>query len=92
MKKIIIFILLMSSVKLNALEITDLRVSIGAVFVYVTVALESLNESKTIRCTVFSNDKPILQKTQFINGVGTLEIRNPASIQEDLSATCSEVR
>lgn len=74
-----------------ALEITDFRTSMFGDELLVTIASDDAEKSIYASCTVFSNKKPIAKQRTYINGVGTMTIRNRAQIRENLTVSCKEV-
>ncbi len=86
--RILLLLFLLVTSNVYALEITDFRLNIINYFM-VTVALDDLDSGATVTCTIYYDGKPIARQSDYINGVGTMEIRNPAGITgEGLTVRC----
>ena len=57
-----------------ALEITNYQSDSFGMAHNITVAFDDLDKQGYVRCIITKNKKPIAQKRQFIDGVGTLQI------------------
>jgi len=77
------------STNASALEINDYSISITGMFHRVVVALDSLDKDAQVRCVITKNSKPVGMKTQWIRGVGTIEIILPGGIT-GTQVSCSE--
>ena len=74
-----------------ALEVTDFRTNMFGDELFVTIASDDAEKSIYASCTVFSNKKPIAKQRMYIDGVGTMTIRNRAAIRKNLTVSCKEV-
>ena len=91
--KTLIFSILITFLPISSysFEITNYSYSITGIFHDVTVAFKDLDMSGRVRCIILKDGKPVGMKTDFITGVGTIQIMLSGGII-DTSARCNKVK